>query len=135
MLTHKGFSAWITCDDQKLDEFETRYDVDGIKVTCWIPSVAGTVRSSLLASCALYPRLNVCTRLFTSASQSIGEITIPRFHLQHTSASTAARSPDASYGAPAMHLAVEYARAQARSGRSRSPKSGTAVSAPAVLGT
>ncbi|TDL24874.1 hypothetical protein BD410DRAFT_785599 [Rickenella mellea] len=41
MPTHKGFTTWISCEGKVLEEFETRFDADGIKVTCWIPSEAG----------------------------------------------------------------------------------------------
>lgn len=39
MLSHLGFSAWISCEDKPLPEFEVHATSN--RVTCWIPSKEG----------------------------------------------------------------------------------------------
>ncbi|KAF4578873.1 hypothetical protein EYR36_000681 [Pleurotus pulmonarius] len=41
MLTHRGFSAWITCDGQALPEYLVAVEEDVHQVSCWIPSEEG----------------------------------------------------------------------------------------------
>ncbi|KAI0780949.1 hypothetical protein BD413DRAFT_660032 [Trametes elegans] len=41
MLTHRGFSAWITSDNMELVEFEPRTDEKANKVICWIAGPIG----------------------------------------------------------------------------------------------
>ncbi|KAI0082612.1 hypothetical protein K474DRAFT_1585057 [Panus rudis PR-1116 ss-1] len=41
MLTHRGFTAWVTCDGKSLYEFKPVVNSDTNKVTCWIPSEPG----------------------------------------------------------------------------------------------
>lgn len=43
MLTHRGFSAWITSDNMELVEFEPRTDEKANKVICWIAGPIGKV--------------------------------------------------------------------------------------------
>ncbi|OBZ75419.1 hypothetical protein A0H81_04291 [Grifola frondosa] len=38
MITHRGFSAWITCEDRPIAEYEAVLDAKSNKVSCWIPS-------------------------------------------------------------------------------------------------
>ncbi|KAF7323116.1 hypothetical protein HMN09_00091800 [Mycena chlorophos] len=42
MLTHKGFSAWITVGDIPLNEYLVAEDPAAARVSCWIPSEPGT---------------------------------------------------------------------------------------------
>jgi hypothetical protein len=41
MLQLKDFSAWITIEDTKLEEFNVEVSDDGNSVTCWIASEVG----------------------------------------------------------------------------------------------
>ncbi|KDQ14882.1 hypothetical protein BOTBODRAFT_32243 [Botryobasidium botryosum FD-172 SS1] len=42
MITHRGFSAWITSDNQPLEEFRPEIEgADERTVACWIPSEVG----------------------------------------------------------------------------------------------
>ncbi|OJT06216.1 hypothetical protein TRAPUB_2938 [Trametes pubescens] len=41
MIDFRGFSAWITCDDMELAEFEPRFDEKNRTVTCWIAGPVG----------------------------------------------------------------------------------------------
>ncbi|TCD63622.1 hypothetical protein EIP91_005173 [Steccherinum ochraceum] len=41
MLTHRGFSAWISCDGMELPEFKPECDDERNVVSCWIPSHNG----------------------------------------------------------------------------------------------
>ncbi|EIW60360.1 uncharacterized protein TRAVEDRAFT_145680 [Trametes versicolor FP-101664 SS1] len=41
MIDFRGFSAWITCDDMELAEFEPRFDEKNHTVTCWIAGPVG----------------------------------------------------------------------------------------------
>ena len=41
MPQHKDFSAWITIEDKKADEFNVEVSDDGKRVTCWIISEVG----------------------------------------------------------------------------------------------
>ncbi|KAH7889391.1 hypothetical protein F5I97DRAFT_522000 [Phlebopus sp. FC_14] len=41
MLTHRGFSAWITSEGEQLREYLVAVDDNANKVSCWIPSEAG----------------------------------------------------------------------------------------------
>ncbi|KAF7294793.1 hypothetical protein MIND_01017000 [Mycena indigotica] len=41
MLTHKGFSAWITVAGSPLPEYLVGQDATGNSVNCWIPAVQG----------------------------------------------------------------------------------------------
>ncbi|KAL6300130.1 hypothetical protein BKA93DRAFT_741087 [Sparassis latifolia] len=41
MLTYRGFSAWITCEDREVIEYEATIDAKSNRVTCWIPSQEG----------------------------------------------------------------------------------------------
>ncbi|EAU88761.2 hypothetical protein CC1G_01134 [Coprinopsis cinerea okayama7 len=41
MLTHRGFSAWITVDDEPLPEYLVAVDESSHRVSCWIPGEEG----------------------------------------------------------------------------------------------
>lgn len=45
MVSHRGFTAWISCDGETLEEYETRTETGegGRTATCWIPSTADKV--------------------------------------------------------------------------------------------
>jgi hypothetical protein len=39
MLSHLGFSAWVSCEDKPLPVYEVT--ISGSRVSCWIPSKEG----------------------------------------------------------------------------------------------
>ncbi|THG98969.1 hypothetical protein EW026_g3295 [Hermanssonia centrifuga] len=41
MVAHRGFSAWITCGEKRLQEYEVVVDTKTNKVSCWIPCAVG----------------------------------------------------------------------------------------------
>ncbi|KAF5315578.1 hypothetical protein D9611_004853 [Ephemerocybe angulata] len=41
MLSHRGFSAWITVDDEALPEYLVAVDEEAHRVSCWIPGGEG----------------------------------------------------------------------------------------------
>jgi len=42
MVSHRGFSAWITCEGRKLEEFKPEVSAgEGNTISCWIPSETG----------------------------------------------------------------------------------------------
>lgn len=41
MITYRGFTAWISCNNVPLPEFEVVENEAVHRVTCWIPSIAG----------------------------------------------------------------------------------------------
>ncbi|TFK30088.1 hypothetical protein FA15DRAFT_630990 [Coprinopsis marcescibilis] len=41
MLDHRGFSAWITVDEQPLPEYLVAVDAETHRVSCWIPGEEG----------------------------------------------------------------------------------------------
>ena len=43
MLDYRGFSAWITTEDEELVEFESRFNDKTNTVTCWIAGPVGKV--------------------------------------------------------------------------------------------
>lgn len=46
MLTHRGFSAWITVDDDApLPEYLVAVDDEAHRVSCWVPGEEGKVRT------------------------------------------------------------------------------------------
>lgn len=45
MLTHRGFSAWITVgDEERLPEYLVAVDSEEHRVSCWVPGEEGKVR-------------------------------------------------------------------------------------------
>lgn len=47
MLAHRGFSAWITVDDEALPEYLVAVDDEDHRVSCWIPGEEGKVRRAV----------------------------------------------------------------------------------------
>jgi hypothetical protein len=49
MLSHRGFSAWITVDGTPLPEYLVAVDELTHRVSCWIPGEQGKVSTAVIS--------------------------------------------------------------------------------------
>ena len=113
MITHRGFSAWISSEGQSLRSYEPTLDSRENKVSCWIPSSEGKVREHDTS------RRDLCKQS-NRTSLSIGGITEVELTRQLIYTSMGLSSRDTSYTVQAMPREAGCDQAQYMSDHSRS---------------